>query len=166
MVRDPLSVMPVTSPVKITQVNLKRLGGHPIPRHPLAARRGERTSTPSAFRAWGSPFRPPLHAAVVCRGIGRLLLSNKLSFADPKEIGDLIKIKVSFFQGGVGLQDRGKNSCEADNWYRCPCGGNVVRNFIQPSGWRCPLVRRNKHRDRHRVLGLPIPHIRGVLPFG
>ena len=81
-------------------------------------------------------------------------------------VRDLIKIKVSFFQGGVGLRDRGKNSCEADNWYRCPRGGNVVRNFIQPSGWRCPLVRSNKHRDRHRVLGLPIPHIRGVLPFG
>ena len=64
------------------------------------------------------------------------------------------------------LRDRGKNSCEADNWYRCPCGGNVVRNFIQPSGWRCPLVRSSKHRDRHRVLGLPLPHIRSVLPFG
>jgi hypothetical protein len=36
-------------------------------------------------------------------------------------------------------RDRGKNPCEADNWDRCPCGGNVVRNLIQPSGWVMPL---------------------------
>ena len=103
---------------------------------------------------------------------GRRPMRLLVFFADRNDLGifgfgpayfvvrDLIKIKVSFFQGGVGLRDRGKNSCEADNWYRCPCGGNVVRNFIQPSGWRCPLVRSNKHGQAPCTGTANTPHSR------
>ena len=42
------------------------------------------------------------------------------------------------YLGDTGSQERdrrGENPSETDIWYCCSCGGNVVRNLIQPSLW-------------------------------